>query len=74
MAIIVRLNPITYAVHLARDAVFETIDAQSAAKHALNPPITWFGWAVPDALSVVIVLAIGVGLLWIAIAEFSRVE
>jgi ABC-2 type transport system permease protein len=74
MSILVRCNPITYAVHLSRDTVFETIDASPAAKLALNPPITWFGWAVPDALSVVIVLGIGLALLSIAIAEFSRVE
>jgi ABC-2 type transport system permease protein len=74
MAVVVRLNPISYAVHLARDTVFETIDASPAAKQALNPPITWFGWSVPDALSVVMVLGIGLALLSIAIAEFSRVE
>jgi ABC-2 type transport system permease protein len=74
MAVIVRLNPISYAVHLARDTVFETIDAPTAAKQALNPPITWFGWAVPDALSVAMVLVIGIALLSIAIAEFSHVE
>jgi ABC-2 type transport system permease protein len=74
MAFVVRLNPITYAVHLARDTVFDTLSASPVAKHALNPSLTWFGWAVPDLLSAVIVLAIGVALLGVAIAEFARVE
>ncbi len=74
MAIVVRLNPITYAVHLARDSVFDTLDASPVSKHALNPSLTWFGWAVPDLLSAAIVLVIGVGLLGVAIAEFARVE
>ena len=74
MAIVLRLNPITYAVHLARDSVFRTLGASAASKHALNPPLTWFGWAVPDLLSAAIVLVIGAVLLVVAIAEFSRVE
>jgi ABC-2 type transport system permease protein len=71
---VVRLNPITYAVHLARDTVFDTLNKSPSAKHALNPALTWFGWAVPDLLSAVIVLGIGVALLAVAIAEFARVE
>jgi ABC-2 type transport system permease protein len=74
MAIVVRLNPITYAVHLARDTVFDTLSASASNKHALNPALTWFGWAVPDLLSAVIVLGIGAALLGVAIAEFARVE
>jgi ABC-2 type transport system permease protein len=74
MAVVVRLNPLTYAVHLARDAVFETLSASPAAKTSLNPALTWFGWTVPDALSVLMVLGIGLGLLSVAIAQFSRVE
>jgi ABC-2 type transport system permease protein len=74
MAVIVRLNPISYAVHLARDSVFETITVSPGAARVLNPSITWLGWAVPDALSAVIVLVIGLVLLGVAIAQFSRVE
>ncbi|HEY1480226.1 MAG TPA: ABC transporter permease [Gaiellales bacterium] len=74
MAVVVRLNPLSYAVHLARDAVFETLSASPAAKTSLNPALTWFGWTVPDALSVLMVLGIGLGLLSVAIAQFSRVE
>jgi ABC-2 type transport system permease protein len=74
MAFVVRLNPITYAVHLARDSVFDTLDASPATKHSLNPALTWFGWQVPDLLSLAIVLLIGLVLLTVAIVEFARVE
>jgi ABC-2 type transport system permease protein len=74
MSIVVRCNPLTYAVHLARDSVFDTLSASPAAKAQLNPSLTWFGWAVPDALSVLMVLAIGLALLSVAFAQFSRVE
>jgi ABC-2 type transport system permease protein len=74
MSIVVRLNPITYAVHLARDSVFATLHKDPAAKRALNPAITWFGWTVPTLVSVVIVVGMSLGLLAIAIAEFARVE
>jgi ABC-2 type transport system permease protein len=74
MSVVVRLNPITYAVHLARDAVFATLHRDPGPKHALNPAISWFGWTVPNLLSVLIVVAMAIGLLAIAIAEFARVE
>ena len=74
MSVLVRCNPITYAVHLARDAVFSHIDASPGARAALNAPITWGGWAVPSWLSVVLVGGIGVVLLGIAILQFARAE
>jgi daunorubicin resistance ABC transporter membrane protein len=74
MSVLVRCNPITYAVHLARHAVFTHIDTTPAARSALNAPITWGGWAVPSWLSVVMVAGIGAGLLGIAILQFARSE
>jgi ABC-2 type transport system permease protein len=70
----VHLNPVTYAVHPVRSAVFSRIDASPAAKAALNPPITWGGWEVPTLLQLGVVLGIGLVLLAIAIAQFERVE
>ncbi len=61
-------------MHLSRNIVFSNIDATPAARAALNPPITWAGWAVPGALSVVLVAGIGLGLLVGAMLQFARVE
>jgi ABC-2 type transport system permease protein len=74
MALIVRLNPITYAVHLSRNIVFANIETTPVARAALNAPITWGGWDVPNWLCFLLVLTIGLILLSIAIAEFARVE
>ena len=74
MSILVRCNPITYAVHLSRDIVFAHIDATPAARAALNAPITWDGWAVPSALAAALVGGIGLALLGIAILQFARAE
>ena len=38
MSVIVRANPITYAVHLSRDIVFSNIDASPAARAARASP------------------------------------
>jgi ABC-2 type transport system permease protein len=70
----VRCNPITYAVHLAREAVFTHIDASPGARAALNAPITWDGWAVPGWLSFLLVAGIGLALLGVAMVQFSRSE
>ena len=50
LAVLNRLDPITYAVSPMRTLVFNHLDLSAEANQALNPPITWFGWAVPIAL------------------------
>ncbi|MDX6570945.1 MAG: type transport system permease protein [Gaiellales bacterium] len=74
MSILIRCNPITYAVHLSRTIVFSNIDASPAARAALDPPITWAGWAVPGAVAVLLVAGIGAGLLGLALLQFARAE
>lgn len=70
----VMLNPVTYAVHPVRSTVFHYLDAPEAAKQRLNPPLTWFGWTVPAALQLALVVVLGLGLLAVAAREFSKVE
>jgi ABC-2 type transport system permease protein len=74
LSIIVHLNPITYAVHPIRTAVFTSIDASPQAVAALNPPLTWFGWPVPTWLQLAVVAVTGLVLLFIAMAEFNRAD
>ena len=71
LAVLNRLDPITYAVSPMRTLIFDHLDISAAAHEALNPPITWFGWAVPIALQIFTVFALGMLMLGIAIAEFS---
>jgi ABC-2 type transport system permease protein len=71
LAVLNRLDPITYAVSPMRTLVFNHLDLSAEANQALNPPITWFGWAVPIALQIFTVFALGMLMLGIAIAEFN---
>lgn len=71
---LVHVNPITYAVHPLRDAVFVHIDADPTAVAALNPALTWWGWPVPDVLQIAVVVTAGLAFLGIAVWEFDRAD
>jgi ABC-2 type transport system permease protein len=71
---LVKINPITYAVHPIRQVVFDHLDANQAALTRLNPPLTWGGWQVPTLVQLGVVAATGLVLLAIAIAEFNRAD
>jgi ABC-2 type transport system permease protein len=74
LAFLNRIDPITYAVSPMRTLVFDNLNLSSEATHTLNPPITWFGWAVPVALQIFCIFALGMVMLGIAIAEFNAGE
>jgi ABC-2 type transport system permease protein len=71
LAVLNRLDPLTYAVEPMRSLVFAHLDLSSAAESSLNPGITWFGWTVPVALAVFTVFALGMTMLAVAIWEFN---
>jgi ABC-2 type transport system permease protein len=54
--------------------VFSHLDISAAARRALDPGVTWWGWHVPALLEVTMVLLLGIALLGIAIWEFSATE
>jgi ABC-2 type transport system permease protein len=74
LAVLNRLDPLTYAVEPMRTLVFSHLDLSGGAAAALNPGITWFGWAVPTALSVLMIFALGMTMLAVAIWEFNAGE
>jgi ABC-2 type transport system permease protein len=74
LSILNRLDPLTYAVDPMRRTVFEHLNISPAARHALDPGVTWFGWHVPGALEAAVVGLIGMVLLGVAIWQFSRAE
>ncbi|MCL2769336.1 MAG: ABC transporter permease [Solirubrobacterales bacterium] len=69
-----RLDPLTYAVVPMRKAVFAHLSISDAARSALDPPLTWFGYAVPTGVCLAVVALLGVAMLGVAIVQFSRVE
>jgi ABC-2 type transport system permease protein len=71
LAVLNRLDPLTYAVDPMRRVVFNHLDISSAARAALDPGVSWWGWHVPTGLEVAIVFAMGMAMLSIAIWEFN---
>jgi ABC-2 type transport system permease protein len=74
LTVLNRVDPITYAVDPMRRLVFSHLDISAAARHALDPGVTWFGWQVPALLEAAAVLVLGLVMLGIAIWEFSVTE
>jgi ABC-2 type transport system permease protein len=74
LAVLNRIDPLTYAVDPMRRLVFSHLDISAAARRALDPGVTWWGWHVPAVLEAAVVLALGLVLLAIAIWEFSASE
>ena len=74
LAVLNRIDPLAYAVDPMRRLVFNHLDISHAARDALAPGITWFGWRVPVLLELFVVLALGLLMLAIAIWEFRGDE
>jgi ABC-2 type transport system permease protein len=74
LAILNRLDPLTYAVDPMRRAVFSHLHISSAAQQSLNSGVTWFGWRVPTLLEAAVIVLLGLIMLGIAIWEFSAAE
>ena len=74
LAVLNRLDPLTYAVDPMRRLVFNHLDISAEARAALDPGVTWWGWRVPTLLEVAVVLALGLVMLGIAIWEFNASE
>ncbi len=74
LAVLNRLDPLTYAVDPMRRLVFSHLSISPAARAALDPGVTWWGWRVPALLEVGMVVALGLVMLGIAIWQFSRTE
>jgi len=74
LAVLNRIDPLTYAVDPMRRLVFNHLDIGAAARKALDPGVTWWGWHVPALLEAGVVLALGLVMLAIAIWEFNASE
>jgi ABC-2 type transport system permease protein len=74
LEILNRIDPLTYAVDPMRRLVFSHLDITPAARHALDPGVTWWGWKVPSLLEAAVIALLGGLMLTIAIVEFSRTE
>jgi ABC-2 type transport system permease protein len=69
-----RIDPLTYAVDPMRRLIFAHLALSPAARRTLDPGVTWWSWRLPALLEAGVVLALGLGMLAIAIAEFGATE
>jgi ABC-2 type transport system permease protein len=74
LTVLNRLDPLTYAVDPMRRIVFNHLDISSAARQALDPGVTWWGWRVPTLVEAAVVVGLGLLMLGIAIWEFSATD
>jgi ABC-2 type transport system permease protein len=74
LSVLVRLNPMTYAVEPLRSAVFDHLDVDARTRAALDPGLHWGSWAVPVPVQVGLVAAVSVALLGLAVALFVRTD
>jgi ABC-2 type transport system permease protein len=74
LAVLNRIDPLTYAVDPMRRLVFNHLSINPLARKALDPGVTWWGWRVPSLVEAGVILALGLLMLTVAIWEFSRTE
>jgi ABC-2 type transport system permease protein len=78
LTVLTRLDPLTYIVGPMRHLVFSHLNVPPYVAAAINsrlaPSITWVGWPVPVWLALGIVAVMGLGMMAIGIAEFSKDE
>jgi ABC-2 type transport system permease protein len=74
LAVLNRLDPLTYAVDPMRRAIFAHLHISAVARHALDPGVSWWGWRVPSLLEAAVIALLGLVMLFIAIWEFSQAE
>jgi ABC-2 type transport system permease protein len=74
LTVLNRIDPLTYAVDPMRRMVFNHLTISPAARHALDPGVTWWGWHVPALLEAGVIVLLGLAMLGVAIWEFSTTE
>ena len=74
LTVLNRIDPMAYAVDPMRRLVFSHLTISPAARRALDPGITWWGWHVPALIEATMIVLLGLVMLAIAIWEFSRTE
>jgi ABC-2 type transport system permease protein len=74
LAVLTRLNPLTYVVQPMRHLTLAHLDLSAAEEARLIPVITWFGWAVPIGVQLLTVGVITLALVSLAARVFRTSE
>ncbi|MDA8293410.1 MAG: ABC transporter permease [Actinomycetota bacterium] len=74
LAVITRINPLTYAVDPLRRVVFAAQHMTPAAAARFSTGVDLFGFWLPIGAEIGIVCALAVGFLTLAVRQFGRPE
>jgi ABC-2 type transport system permease protein len=72
LAVLNRVDPLTYAVDPIRRVVFSHLHLSLAAQRALDPGVSIGGWTLPILVEAGIVAGLGLVMLALGLVEFSR--
>ena len=74
LAVLTRLNPLTYVVQPMRHLVLDHLSLTETEQARLVPVLTWFGWEVPVGVQLLTVAGITLGLVTLAARVFRTTE
>jgi ABC-2 type transport system permease protein len=74
LAILTKLDPLSYAVDPMRRAVFAHVRASFALQQRMNAGVSWDGWRLPIALELGLVAGGAIVVLVLAVWQFNKVE
>jgi ABC-2 type transport system permease protein len=74
LAVLTRLNPLTYVVQPMRHFVLDQLTLTEAEQQRLVPVLTWFGWEVPIGVQLLSVAVLTLGLVSLAARIFRTTE
>ena len=74
LAVLTRINPLTYVVQPMRHFSLEHLSLTAAEQERLVPVLTWFGWEVPVGVQLLTVAVITLGLVSLAAKVFKTTE
>jgi ABC-2 type transport system permease protein len=74
LAVLTRLNPLTYVVQPMRHLVLQHLSLTEAEQQRLLPVISWLGWEVPIGVQLLAVAVITLGLVTLAARVFRTTE
>jgi len=74
LAVLTRMNPLTYVVQPMRHFVLDQLTLTEAEQQRLVPVLTWFGWEVPIGVQLLSVAVLTLGLVSLAARIFRTTE
>jgi ABC-2 type transport system permease protein len=74
LAVLTRLNPLTYVVQPMRHFTLDHLPLTGAERERLVPVLSWFGWEVPIGVQLLAVAVITLGLISLAARVFRTTE